>query len=44
MTRFLQLVQTDALAQGALVGLAVVVLLTIGLFMFLITRRDKSRT
>ena len=41
--KLLQLIQTDAMAQGALVGLAVVVVLTIALFGFIVTRRDPSK-
>lgn len=39
----LELINTDPLAQAALVGLALVLLVTFGIFAFVITRRAKKR-
>ncbi len=40
--KLLELVNTDPLAQGALVGLAVTILVSIGIFTFLMTRRNPA--
>ena len=41
--KLLELVNTDPLAQGALVGLAVTILVSIGIFGFLMTRRNAPK-
>lgn len=41
--KLLELVNTDPLAQGALVGLAVTILVSIGIFAFLMTRRNAPK-
>ena len=43
MTKTLELLNTDPLAQFALGGLVLTVLVTIGLFVFLITRRNSRK-
>ncbi len=42
--KLLELVNTDPLAQGALVGLVAVLIVTIGIFGFVLTRRNPPRT
>jgi hypothetical protein len=41
--KFLELVNTDPLAQGALVGLVVTIVVTIGIFGFLMTRKNGAK-
>lgn len=42
--KLLELVNTDPLAQGALVGLVVTIVVSIGIFAFLMTRKNAPRT
>lgn len=41
--KLLELLNTDPLAQGALVGLAVTLVVTIGIFGFLMTRKNTPK-
>lgn len=43
MAKTLELLNTDPLAQFALGGLAVTILVSLGLFIFLFTRRNEPR-
>ena len=38
--KLLELINTDPLAQGALVGLVLILVVTIGIFGFLLTRKN----
>lgn len=44
MGKTLELLNTDPLAQIALIGLAVTVLVSIGLFVFVLTRKDARKS
>lgn len=41
--KLLELVNTDPLAQGALVGLAVTLIVSIGIFVFVMTRKNPQK-
>lgn len=41
--KLLELVNTDPLAQGALVGLVVTIVVSLGIFAFLMTRKNTPR-
>ena len=41
--KFIDLFNTDALAIGAIAGLGVTLVISIGIFVFLLTRKDRPR-
>ncbi len=42
--KLLELLNTDPLAQGALVGLAVTLIVSIGIFAFVMTRKNPQKS